>query len=363
VAIQDTEWEDCVLEAGSNPELERQLKREFGVIPRGVPYFAAVPWYMRAMTEMTRAAFTAVSLTRRIIDQIGLLVSLDNSCRYCFGYQRMMMRAMGVPEAEIRQVEDDLALDDMERWQRRLLDFARSVSRANPLPGPRQRKALIDEGADALMVREAVATAAFMICFNRAATIPALPPQVVEALPDRWFAPLLAPFAKLYLSRVVFTRADPADIPRVPSEGIFASTVEGLQNLPHAAALRRGLDDMQASEGLPERTRALIFAVLARAVGCPVAEAESVAWCLRLGFEQGQVDSALSHLSAPGLDEVESRILPFVRETVWPRPVTIQRKARVLRDELPAGVLAELIATVALANAVVRLGCLGDEAA
>jgi alkylhydroperoxidase family enzyme len=138
------------------------------------------------MTDMSCASFTSVTQTRRIIDQIGLLVSLDNSCRYCFGYPRRMMRALGVSETEIRQVEDDLALDDTER---RLLDFARAVSRANPLPGPSQRLALVEEGVAPMSVREAAACSAFMICCNRAATIPALPPQWVELLPDRWFDP------------------------------------------------------------------------------------------------------------------------------------------------------------------------------
>ncbi len=41
VAIQATEWEDCVLELGSNPALERELTREFGVIPRSGPDYAS----------------------------------------------------------------------------------------------------------------------------------------------------------------------------------------------------------------------------------------------------------------------------------------------------------------------------------
>jgi hypothetical protein len=118
---------------------------------------------------------------------------------------------------------------------------------------------------------------------------------------------------------------------------------------------------MQALDTLPERTRALIFAVVARAVGC--SEAESVGWCLPLGFEAAQVDAALLHLAAPGLDELETRILPFVRETVWPQPVSIQHKARALRDDRPPDTLAELIATLSIANTVVRLGCLSGEAA
>ena len=177
---------------------------------------------------------TSVTLSRREIDQIGLLVSLDNSCRYCFGYQRMMMRALGVPEVWIRQVEEDLAVGDLTGSQRSLLDYARGISRANPLPGAAQLRELDRQGVAPLSAREAAGTAAFMICFNRAATIAAIPPQRAEKMPNGWRGRLMLPLMRRFLNRSVYSQMAEGDVPSAKSEGIFSRAVEGLAGLPHA---------------------------------------------------------------------------------------------------------------------------------
>ena len=357
MGLEEVEWEECLLELRRDPQLEREITRQGGRVQGSAHYFGAIPWFVRAIAELQRSSFSSFSLPDRMVDQIGLLVSRDNSCRYCFAYQRLILRTLGIPEDWIQRAEDDLLLAQMSREHRALLDFARAISRANPLPTVDQLGDLAELGVERLQVQESAAAAAFMIFFNRVSTIPALPPGRAESLPDRFVVRLLRPIAARYARRII-GRWKPRTALPVESGGVFASVVGGLAGLPHASALRGALDGMVASDVLPTRTKALIFAVVARGVGSEVTEAEARRWCAAGGMEAAQIDSALAHLADPALDAVESLALPLARDSVRYQPADIQRKARTLRDAVTEVQFAELIATVSLANAVTRLGML-----
>jgi len=106
---------------------------------------------------------------------------------------------------------------------------------------------------------------------------------------------------------------------------------------------------------LPRRTKAFAFAVVARGLGCSLSEREAVRLLTAEGVTAAEIDATLAHLASPVLDPIEAAIVPFARETIWYRPVQIQRRARALRAQLTREQFLELVGITALANAVCRL--------
>ena len=87
---------------------------------------------MLALSPM-HAEHTRVFLKPDLADEVGLVVSQDNSCRYCFGAQRAFLRILGMKEARITRLEQDLLTGDFTPQDRAALEFARRLSRSSPL--------------------------------------------------------------------------------------------------------------------------------------------------------------------------------------------------------------------------------------
>ena len=106
------------------------------------------------------------------------------------------------------------------------------------------------------------------------------------------------------------------------------------------------------------RTKLMTFAVVGRALGCPATEAEAVRVLTEeYGMQPETVQNLLTHLAAPELDEVESLIVPFARDTVWYSQATpIQQRASEIRDQMKLEQFLEIINAVSVANMVCRLG-------
>jgi alkylhydroperoxidase family enzyme len=120
--------------------------------------------------------------------------------------------------------------------------------------------------------------------------------------------------------------------------------------------LGRTLEEMWVSPLLTRRCKLLICAVIARGLGCEVC-APDVAEALRAeGLTDAVLTRILTHLDAPELDPVERLVVPFARETIWYEPAAVQRRARAMRDRLPAPQLLEAIGVASLANGLCRLG-------
>jgi len=100
--------------------------------------------------------------------------------------------------------------------------------------------------------------------------------------------------------------------------------------------------------------------VVARGLGCPLSEREAMRLLVADGLEEGRVQSILAHLAAPDLDPIEALIVPFARETIWYRPVEIQRRARELRRQMTAEQFVDLVGIASLANAICRLSAAVD---
>jgi alkylhydroperoxidase family enzyme len=353
--LQDVEWEACLLEPHRDRALERQVRRELGGLPFGVPYFAASPWIVHSLVAMSSHRVRLVYVDLALADVVGLVVSQDNSCRFCYATQRMLMRLQGLSEARIRQLEGDLLKARLAPRERVALEFARTISRASPLAGDGDKDGLRAAGWPEAAIRELAFLAAAHVYFNRIHTLPAIPPERGERFASHWSLPFLAPLVGRLL-RARFARGQVEPLPEDMRNGPYSYLVLALDGLPAARALRRLLDDAWASPLLAHRTKALIFAVIARGLGCAFSEQEASRLLREDGLSAEEIATILDHLGSPALNPMDAAIVPFARETIRCRPIEIQRRARALREKMPAGAFLEVLGVAALANAVCRLG-------
>ncbi len=314
--VRDIEWEACLLEPRRDREVERRVRRQSGRVPDSIRYYAACPWATDSIAELNLLVRTRVHLESPLSELAILVVSQDNSCRFCFAAQRILLRVQGVSRRRIARLEQDLLTAELNPRERAALDFARRLS-----------------------------------------TLPALPPAQLERISEAWYLR----FARPVLARLVGTRrVDPQSLTDEERTGPFSYAVLALDGLPVASALRRALDRMWSSPILSRRCKGLVFAVVARAIGCLLAERESLDLLRSEGMAPATIEGVLSHLASPELDPVESAIVPFARETVWYQAAQIQRRARSVQETLSPEQFSELLLVASLANMVGRLGIVVD---
>jgi AhpD family alkylhydroperoxidase len=351
--LQDVEWEACLLEANRDPGLEREVRRQTGFVPPLVRYFTACPWLVHSVSALLPTQVGLSHVNSLLADVIGLVVSQDNSCRFCYATQRTLLRAQGLSERRIRALEQDLFAAQDDPRDRLALEFAQRASRASPPPGAAERARLREAGFGDAGIAELAFLVAFHVYLNRVATLPALPVQRIERISRHWVLALVAPIASRLLRRMRSRGAPQPPTPRSaePRGGLLGR----LGASPGAEALRGVIDDALVSPLLPRRAKLLVFAVVARGLGCGASEGEATELLGGEGLGAEEAGRVLTHLGSPALSGVESAIVPFARETIRYQPSAIQRRLQKLAAGLSHAELVELIGTTALANAVCRL--------
>lgn len=361
MAVRDVEWSDPILQAQADPELEA-IARRGGRVGEAAACYAPVRWAYLGNVRLSQRLLNRVALDHDLADLAELVVSQDNSCRYCYALQRALLRGVGFTEERIQKLEETFLLAELGPRERAALEFARSVSRSNPLVTAVELQPLRDAGFSPLEVKELAVIAGLTLFFNRISTIAAVPPQSWEALPDRWLVRWLQPLIKLYLNRRVRLRARPVHLRDDQRQGPFSYLTNALDGHPVAGELRQIFDEMWASDHLSRRAKALCFAVVARALGSARAEAETAELATKEGLSSAEFEETLANLASPALDPVERLLVPFSRQTVWYQVPDLQRHARELRDALPVESFVEAVTVLSHANVVARLGFLADAA-
>jgi AhpD family alkylhydroperoxidase len=295
-----------------------------------------------------------VALAPELADLVFLAVSQDNSCRFCYAAVRSTLRILGFDEARIRRAEETASTAETELRESAALDFARRFSRANPPAGPEDRERLRRAGFGEDEIRELAYMAGYSVLANRSTTLPAIPPQALEGLPDRLAVRIVRPLlARLLRFRTRAGQAEslPDELRSVP----FAHVPLALEGLPTARVQAEFLKGCFDAGPLSRRTKALVFAVIARGLGSERVEEEAKQLAQAEGLRPDQVEEVLAHLASPALDATEAAVLPFARETTRVRPIEIQRRARKLRETLDPEAFVDLVGVVSLANGIGRL--------
>ncbi len=356
LGIREIEWErPPLVEPIPDAEIERWA-RESGA-PRIYPlrYFTRCPWLARSMVRL--GALELAHLGHELADVAVLVVSRDNSCRFCYAGARVLLRVNGMSEASIESLEGDLVTAELEPRRRLGLEFARRLSRSNPPPSATEVEALREAGFSREELLELAFVTAQYVVVNRITTLIALPTERMERLDRGWLIRLMR-LMRPIIRRVIGEsriRRPPVFLSVEEKSGPFAAEVVGLDGLPAARKLRQILDEAWSSPILTRRAKALTFAVVAHGLGADRVEGEALDLLAAEGFDRSAAEGVLAHLASPALDPVESALVPFVRETLWYEPAPLQRRARELRDLLTEEELLETIGIAAYANAVCRL--------
>src|SRR5690349_23672755 len=230
-------WPDCIVPSGPVPrELTSSVRARMGAVPGWLSHLAPCPWLVHTMASLVANPFTALS--PELVDRIHLVVSQNNSCRYCYGVQRAVLRIHGYTDADIERLVRDVQTGNESAAERAVVDFARRVSRANPRPGRAEFGHLVESGLDPLAALEAAFSAAAGNFANRVATLVALP---AESLEDIVRHPLFRVIRPLMAWRMR-PRPRPREPLPEPNTGPGARVVAALAGSPAARVLRRAIE-------------------------------------------------------------------------------------------------------------------------
>jgi len=352
-ALEHVAWEPCLLEPRPDRALESYARQRMGMPNPALRYFGPVPWLARALVDLHTEYGLLINLDQQVADLVGLVVSQENSCRYCFAAYRALLWLQGMSRERIQGLEQDLSRSDLPPRAQAAIAFGRSQSRSGPIGVRSAWQAMRRDGVGTEELREIAFTVAVSDFNNRVHTIPAIPSRPMERMPEQIHVRLLRPLLNRVL-RKHRVRGHSTPLAQRPSYP-YAGLVAAYAGSPIASALGSTLEAMWASPHLSRRCKLLIFAVIARGLPCEVCVLEVSQALEREGLPSATLAQVLAHLDSPALDPVERLLVPFARETIWYEPAALQRRARVLRGQLNDEQLLEAIGVAALANGLCRM--------
>ena len=108
-ALEHVAWEPCLVDPHPDRALDSYARRKFGIPVPSIRYFASVPWLARALVDLHPEFGLLIHLDPNVADLLILIVSQENSCRFCYAAQRALLWGQGMSEARIQRVEQELS--------------------------------------------------------------------------------------------------------------------------------------------------------------------------------------------------------------------------------------------------------------
>ncbi|MCO5122489.1 MAG: hypothetical protein M9915_01930 [Rhizobacter sp.] len=358
--LSEIEWSAPILPRVDDPAWVATIKRRGAPLGECEQRVASSPWIRELCLWVL--TYRARDLSERLATMGAMVSAQENACRYCYGALRAAMKMLGYSEATIGRIERDLRIAELDAKAQGYVAFCRKLARARPRPARAEREALIALGYAPLTVNEIAFQAALGTFHSRVTALIACPPeQFFEKLangPVGFLVGLMEP-----LLRARSRRRQLAHLPAPPpaealQDGAFAPVVQALDGLPAAAVMKSALDAAIASEVLSRSVKALMFAVVARALDCPHTEAGARDILRSEGLSDAEIETALATLRCDRLPPAESDLLSWARDTVHYEPGPIQKAGRALCARIGERSFLEAVGVAALANMTVRLSML-----
>src|SRR5258708_591605 len=335
---------------------EGEVKRGVGQVSEVDRRVAASPWVREVCLSMV--AYRPVAMPQRLFNIGALVTAQENSCRYCYGANRAYMKILGYSESFISRIEQDATFAELDAKEHAFISFCRSLARSRPRPAKADYEALVALGFAPLAVSEMAMLIALGCYYNRIGILIACPPEhAFERVANSFLGRLMGPVMRMVMSMRPSTQPATLDAATL-SGGPFGTVVAALAGLPGATIFKTALDGAFASAVLPRSIKALMFAVVARTLGCRTSEFEARKLLAAEDFSDGEIESALVTLRSPRLSQRDARLLPWARDTVYYQTAVIQKQTSALATELGDAAMFEAIGVAALANAAVRLAML-----
>ena len=351
--MNQIEWAEPILPIFEDSQWESEVKSDLGTVPDMLQRVAPSAWLREACLKWDRIPIR--EFPARLADIGTLVTAQENACRYCYGAAKAQMRMFGYTEKMINGIEREMQLAELDEKDRAFIRFCRNLARSKPRPAKAERDNLVELGFSPLAVSEMAFFIANHCFYNRVATFIACPPLFgFENLAGSFLGRLIRPLIAKKL------RARKLKDVGVLSTGKtrFSGVVQALKGLPAATFLHRALEGVFESSALSQELKILMFAVVARTLGCTFCEAESRELFVREGLAEDEFDACLSTLNSPRFTPEEAKILAWTRETVHFQTNTIQKQTRQLAEEVGNEMLLEAIGISSLANSTARLASL-----
>jgi alkylhydroperoxidase family enzyme len=172
-ALEHVAWEACLVEPQPDPALEAYARRKTGFPFPSIRYFTPVPWLARAVVDLHLEYGLLIHLDQNTADLLTLIVSRENSCRFCYAAQRVLLWGQGMSEAHIQRLEQELSAGLAPRTAAAIA-FGRTQSRIGPAAAREACEALRAAGFGEEEMKEIAFSVAVTDFFNRAHTIAAI---------------------------------------------------------------------------------------------------------------------------------------------------------------------------------------------
>ncbi len=349
--LDEIRWSAPLLsEAPVSKELALEARQVAKKPPPYLALMAPSPWMVRLFL-IPEAYKARTFLTRAEMDIVGLVTAQENACRFCYGMQRAAMRVAGYSEQRIQQIERNVDLGDDHT--RALADFCRQLAQSNPRPARAEREGLERLGYSAGHVRELAFEIAIGCMFHRFTTLfAAAPLESLERMSGKWWSIFLRPAFVLMMRP---KKGTPVEDPGTGPWGALIAALNGTSSPP---VLRRMVEQFCAPSALPQRTKLLMLAVIARALGCPFCEQGGFELLEAEGLSREECSDAIDALESASLTPLESKLLPFARATVRYEPYRIQERTAALLADIGTEQTLEVVGVTAMGNMLVRLAML-----
>ncbi len=112
-------------------EIFTEIKAAFGRVPNLFKTYAHHPPLLDANWNKVKRVMVGGVLARKVKESIAVLISKDNSCRYCIAAHEGALQSIGIDPEEISLIETDLDQADFTPKEKALIKLAR---KANSMP-------------------------------------------------------------------------------------------------------------------------------------------------------------------------------------------------------------------------------------
>lgn len=360
--LNEIPWGQPLLPQARDSTWESEVKRRGGQVSEVDRRISQCAWLREVALSLT--TYRAVAMPQRLYHIGALVTAQENACRYCYGANRAYLKILGYSEDFIHRIERDMHVAELDEKEHAAITFCRNLARSRPRPSRDACDKLVNLGFSRQAVNE-LAFAISMGCFyNRVSTFMACPPEqgferMANGLVGRIMG-LAAPLLRVLSRSGGAPGHDDLLDAQTLASSRFAQILLPLAGLPAARIMRDALDGVFASDVLGRDTKALIFATVARTMGCSLCESFAIEMLREGGMDAQEIAAALAHLHTDRLPARQAGLLSWSRSTVYYDTAKIQQDTRQLGADIGERALLEAIGVAALANATVRLAMLHE---
>ncbi len=105
-----------------------EIQQAFGMVPNLFRSYADFPPLLRANWEKVKAVMMQGVLERKTKEAIAVMVSKDNSCKYCVIAHSAILRTMGVSGEEVEQIINDIENSGFGKKELAIIGLARRAN-------------------------------------------------------------------------------------------------------------------------------------------------------------------------------------------------------------------------------------------